>query len=177
MDRRIESIQTNEKTAENSAHIKWSGARSTPWKIAIFDRRRAFIKRPLVDACVGSGKSLIYAGLAAREVARGGRAVIVAHTRELVEQNAAACRTLGLDVGINAAALSQRDWRAPVISASIQSVYKAAARLVPCRFCAGMNLNFGHTPNRACARRCTVDWASRALWAGRERRSGYRAAR
>jgi DNA repair protein RadD len=98
---------------------------------AVENAFRAGIKRPLVDACVGSGKSLIYAGLAAREVARGGRTVIVAHTRELVEQNAAACRTLGLDVGINAAALSQRDWRAPVISASIQSVYKAARSLGP----------------------------------------------
>src|SRR6185369_9177778 len=85
---------------------------------------RQGIKRPLVDACVGSGKSLMYAGLAQREIGRGGRAVIVAHTRELVEQNAAACRTLGLSVGVNAAALDRRDWRAPVISASIQSVYK-----------------------------------------------------
>lgn len=85
---------------------------------------REGISRPLIDACVGAGKSLMYGELARREIARGGRVIIGAHTRELVEQNAAACRSLGLEVGINAAALNERCWRAPVISAAIQSVYK-----------------------------------------------------
>jgi DNA repair protein RadD len=87
--------------------------------------------RPLVDSCVGSGKSLIFAELARREVARGGRVIIGAHTRELVEQNAGACRLLGLPVGINAASLGERCWRAPVISAAIQSVYKHAQSFGP----------------------------------------------
>jgi DNA repair protein RadD len=90
--------------------------------------------RPLVDSCVGSGKSLIMAELARRAWARGERSIIYAHTRELVEQNAAACRSLGLTCGINAAALGERTWRAPVISASIQSVFKDA-------------LSFGHVEN------------------------------
>jgi len=89
------------------------------------------IKRPLIDACVASGKSLILAELARREVARGGRAIIAAHTRELVEQNANACRMLGLHCGINAAALGERTWRAPVISCAIQSVYKNAHNFGP----------------------------------------------
>ena len=69
----------------------------------------------------------MFAELARREMARGGRTIICAHTRELVTQNAAACRQLmpGVSIGINAAALDQRDWRAPIISASIQSVYKS----------------------------------------------------
>jgi DNA repair protein RadD len=64
-------------------------------------------------------------------VARGERSIIAAHTRELVEQNAAACRALGLQVGINAAALGERTWRAPVISAAIQSVYNDAHSFGP----------------------------------------------
>lgn len=89
------------------------------------------IRRPLVDACVGAGKSLIFAELARREIARGGRAMILAHTRELVEQNAGAARALGLQTGINAAALGERTWRAPVISAAIQSVYRSAQNFGP----------------------------------------------
>lgn len=98
---------------------------------AVEDAFRAGINRPLVDSCVGSGKSLTMAELARREIERGGRAIIGAHTRELVEQNADACRALGLSVGINAAALNQRTWRAPVISAAIQSIYRNAASFGP----------------------------------------------
>jgi DNA repair protein RadD len=90
---------------------------------AVEDAFRAGIMRPLVDSCVGSGKSLTMAEVARRANERGERVLICAHTRELVEQNAGACRALGLHVGINAAALNERTWRAPVISAAIQSVY------------------------------------------------------
>lgn len=98
---------------------------------AIENAYRAGINRPLVDSCVGSGKSLVFAELARRAWERGERTIICAHTRELVEQNAAACSSLGLQVGINAAALGVAVWRAPVISASIQSVYKYANRFGP----------------------------------------------
>lgn len=98
---------------------------------AVEDAFRAGINRPLVDSCVGSGKSLLYAELARREIERGGRAIIGAHTRELVEQNAAACRLLGLNVGINAAALNERTWRAPVICVGIQSVFRNAQSFGP----------------------------------------------
>lgn len=91
---------------------------------AIEDAYREGCIRPLVDSCVGSGKSLTMAELARRAWARGERTIICAHTRELVEQNADACRALGLQVGINAAALGERTWRAPVISAAIQSVFR-----------------------------------------------------
>lgn len=93
---------------------------------------RSGVARPLVDSCVGSGKSLMFAELARREVERGGRVIIGAHTRELVEQNAAAVRMLGMPCGINAAALNQRDWRSPpIISAAIQSIYKHGASFGP----------------------------------------------
>lgn len=98
---------------------------------AVEDAFRAGTNRPLVDSCVGSGKSLTMAEIARREIERGGRVIIGAHTRELVEQNAAACAQLGLQVGINAAALNQRTWRSPVISAAIQSIYRNAASFGP----------------------------------------------
>ena len=98
---------------------------------AVEDAWRAGIARPLVDSCVGSGKSLIMAELARRAWQRGERTLILAHTRELVEQNAAACRALGLTCGVNAAALGERTWRAPVISAAIQSVYKSGPAFGP----------------------------------------------
>jgi DNA repair protein RadD len=98
---------------------------------AVEDAFRAGINRPLLDICVGGGKSLIYAELARREIERGGRAIIGSHTRELVEQNATACSTLGLRYGINAAALNERTWRAPVISAGIQSVHRHAQSFGP----------------------------------------------
>lgn len=98
---------------------------------AVEDAFRAGVNRPLLDICVGGGKSLIYAELARREIERGGRAIVGSHTRELVQQNAAACSNLGLRVGINAAALNERTWRAPVISAGIQSVHRHAQSFGP----------------------------------------------
>lgn len=92
---------------------------------------RAGCTRPLLDMCVASGKSLTFAELARREIERGGRVIIGAHTRELVTQNAEACASLGLRVGINAAALGERTWRAPVISAAIQSIYKFGPQFGP----------------------------------------------
>lgn len=98
---------------------------------AVEEAWRQGIERPLVDACVGSGKSLIFAELSRREIVRGGRSLILAHTRELVQQNANACRMLGIQCGINAAALGERTWRAPVISAAIHSVYRQAHSFGP----------------------------------------------
>lgn len=98
---------------------------------AVEEAFRAGINRPLVDSCVGSGKSLIFAELARREIERGGRALIISDRRELVTQNAAACESLGLRVGINAAAVGERTWRAPVISGAIQSIFRSANAFGP----------------------------------------------
>lgn len=100
---------------------------------AVDDAFRAGINRPLVDMCVGSGKSFTYAELARRAWARGERTIIASHRSELVEQNAAACRLLmpGVQVGINSSTLDERVWRAPVISCQIQSVFKSGASFGP----------------------------------------------
>lgn len=100
---------------------------------AVENAWRSGVARPLIDACVGSGKSLILAEVARRALLRGERSIILAHTQELVEQNASACRALmpGTHIGINSESLGERTWRAPVISAQIQSVHRAAPNFGP----------------------------------------------
>ncbi len=98
---------------------------------AVEDAYRRGVMRPLVDKCVGSGKSLSMAELARRAWVRGERSIILAHRQELVVQNAKACRLLGLDCGINASKLGERTWRGPVISAMINSVYNKPQNFGP----------------------------------------------
>jgi DNA repair protein RadD len=72
--------------------------------------------------CVGSGKSIAMAITALRNWQRGERTIILSHRQELVSQDKKACDIVGVQCGINAAKLGERVWRAPVISAMIQSV-------------------------------------------------------
>lgn len=87
--------------------------------------------RLLIDACVGSGKSLTIAliGIWAREL--GLRCLTVTHVRELAEQVEAAGIAVGLRVGVNAASLNRRDWRGQFIVAAIQSVFRNARAFGP----------------------------------------------
>lgn len=91
---------------------------------ATIDAFRAGLLRLLIDSCVGSGKSLTIAEIGRIFVDMGMRVLVVTHVRELVEQVAAAGEALGLRVGVNAASLNRRDWRAPFIVAAIQSVFR-----------------------------------------------------
>ena len=54
-----------------------------------------------------------------------GRVLILAHVKELLEQNAGKIKALcdGIDVGIYSAGLDRRDTDNPIIVAGIQSVY------------------------------------------------------
>lgn len=67
----------------------------------------------------GAGKSLVIAELA--RLARG-RVLVLAHVKELVAQNHAKYRALGLAADIFAAGLQQRDSQGKVIFGSVQSV-------------------------------------------------------
>lgn len=100
---------------------------------AVENAWRSGVRRPLVNGCVSSGKSLMMAEISRRALARGARTIITAHTPELVTQTWEACRSLMPDVhiGINAATLGERTWRAPVICAMIQSVHRHAASFGP----------------------------------------------
>lgn len=87
---------------------------------------------PIVVLPTGAGKSWVIAQLASDAVTRWkGRVVILAHMRELLEQNAEKILRLcpKVRVGIYSAGLNRRDTDAPVLIAGIQSIYKRAAEL------------------------------------------------
>ncbi len=71
----------------------------------------------------GAGKSLIIAELA--KIARG-RVLVLAHVKELVEQNHAKFISYELEAGIYSAGLNQKDSSDKVIFGSIQSVARAS---------------------------------------------------
>lgn len=70
----------------------------------------------------GAGKSLVIAELA--RIARG-RVLVLAHVKELVEQNSQKFRSYGLEAGIYSAGLQRKDSAEKVIFGSIQSVARA----------------------------------------------------
>ena len=70
----------------------------------------------------GAGKSLVIAELA--RIAKG-RVLVLAHVRELVEQNHAKYVSFGLEAGIFAAGLGRKDQDHKTIFGSIQSIARA----------------------------------------------------
>lgn len=70
----------------------------------------------------GAGKSLVIAELA--RLARG-RVLVLAHVRELVEQNHGKYLTFGLEAGIFSAGLQRKETDRKVIFGSIQSIARA----------------------------------------------------
>lgn len=93
---------------------------------AAWDYIRASTGNPALVLPTGAGKSLVIAMLASDTVAWGGRSIILAHRKELLEQNAAkvaACAP-GLQVGLYSAGLGAKDYSATVVCAGIQSCFK-----------------------------------------------------
>lgn len=74
----------------------------------------------------GAGKSLVIAELA--RIAKG-RVLVLAHVKELVEQNHAKYESYGLKAGIYSAGLDKKDVADKVIFGSIQSVARAGDAL------------------------------------------------
>lgn len=70
----------------------------------------------------GAGKSLVIAELA--RIARG-RVMVLAHVKELVEQNHEKYQSYGLSAGVFSASLGKKDWEQKVIFGSVQSVARA----------------------------------------------------
>lgn len=83
---------------------------------------------PCIVLPTGAGKSLVIGQLAADTVAWGGRALILAHRKELLEQNAEKVKACspGLDVGVYSAGLNRRDTDHAVVVAGVQSIYTKA---------------------------------------------------
>lgn len=99
---------------------------------AVYKHLRERDDNPCVVLPTGTGKSLVLAQIASDAVQKwSGRVLILAHVRELLEQNADKIRKLcpELDVGVYSAGLNSRDTAHPVIVAGIQSVYKRACEL------------------------------------------------
>lgn len=76
----------------------------------------------LIVLPTGAGKSLVIAELA--KIAKG-RVLVLAHVKELVEQNHAKYTSYGLEAGIFSASLGKKDWTQKAIFGSVQSVARA----------------------------------------------------
>ena len=99
---------------------------------AVYEHLRTKKNNPCVVLPTGTGKSLVLAQIAKDAVTLwGGRVLILAHVKELLEQNADKIRRLcpDLPVGIYSAGLKSRNTEEPVIVAGIQSVYNKACDL------------------------------------------------
>jgi DNA repair protein RadD len=84
--------------------------------IRFFQKKR---EPAVVVLPTGAGKSLVIAELA--RIAKG-RVLVLAHVKELVEQNYEKYRSLGLDAGIYSASLGKKDWDHKTIFGNVQSV-------------------------------------------------------
>ena len=99
---------------------------------AVYEHLQSRDDNPCVVLPTGSGKSLVIARICSDAVLRwGGRVLILAHVKELLQQNADKLHRLAPDVefGIYSAGLKSRQTKAPVIIAGIQSVYEKACEL------------------------------------------------
>ena len=109
--------------------------RLRPYQQDAVARVIAHFKRSSDPAAVvlptGSGKSLVIADLARR--ARG-RVLVLAHVRELVEQNHAKYEAYGMNADIYSAGLNIRRSERQVVFASVQSVVKALPRFATGEF-------------------------------------------
>lgn len=76
----------------------------------------------LIVLPTGAGKSLVIAELA--RIAKG-RVMVLAHVKELVEQNHEKYSSYGLEAGIFSASLGKKDWDQKAIFGSVQSVARA----------------------------------------------------
>lgn len=97
---------------------------------AVYDHLRTRKDNPCVVLPTGAGKTHVIKTIATDAVERwGGRVLILAHVKELLQQ---AAEKLELEnIGIYSAGLKRRDTDNSVIVGGIQSVYKKAGELGP----------------------------------------------
>ena len=99
---------------------------------AVYDHLQHRDDNPCVVIPTAGGKSLIIAQICSDAVLRwGGRVLILAHVKELLQQNADKLHRLApqVDFGVYSAGLKSRKTKEPVIIAGIQSVHKKACAL------------------------------------------------
>ena len=91
-------------------------------------------KNPCIVLPTGAGKTHVIVQICRDVMQWGGRVLVLAHVKELLEQASEKLRSVdGLDVGVYSASLKQRDIDNDVIVAGVQSVYNKAFELVGSR--------------------------------------------
>ena len=101
---------------------------------AVYQHLREKDTNPCVVIPTAGGKSLCIAQVAKDAVTKwNGRVMILAHVKELVEQNAGKLKSIcpDLPVGVYSAGLDSRDTQQPVVVAGIQSVYNKIEAFKP----------------------------------------------
>lgn len=99
---------------------------------AIYSHLRTRQDNPCVVIPTGGGKTPVIAQVCKDTVERWkGRAVVLAHVKELLEQSAEKIRIMAPDLpmGVYSAGLNSRDLGYPVTVAGIQSIYNKAGQL------------------------------------------------
>ena len=99
---------------------------------AVYQHLRTKDNNPCVVLPTGCGKAVLLAMIASDAVQKWhGRVLILAHVKELLEQNASKVKMFcpEIPIGIFSAGLNSRDTTEPVIVAGIQSVYDKACDL------------------------------------------------
>ena len=97
-----------------------------PYQQEAVDKSVSYFKKSRNPAVIvlptGAGKSLVIAELA--RIAKG-RVLVLAHVKELVEQNALKYESYGLEASIYSAGLNKKESKGKVVFGSIQSVANA----------------------------------------------------
>ena len=99
---------------------------------AVYKHLRSKDNNPCIVLPTGTGKSVVIAKIVSDSVQQwNGRVLILAHVKELLEQNSGKVKAFCPDIpiGIFSAGLKSRDTEEPVIVAGIQSVYNKACDL------------------------------------------------
>ncbi len=99
---------------------------------AVYQHLRDRDDNPCVVLPTAAGKSLILGQIATDAVTKWhGRVLVLAHVKELLQQNADKIQALypSLDIGIYSAGLNSRDTDHSIIVAGIQSVFRRACEL------------------------------------------------
>jgi len=81
---------------------------------------------PLIDQPTGTEKSVVIANLVERSAVLGRRVLVLSHSREIIDQDRKAILQSWPDapIGINSDALGERNTEAPIVLATVQSVFR-----------------------------------------------------
>lgn len=129
---------------------------------AVEEAWRSGVRATMLVHAPGSGKTSTGSELARRAVAEGGRVLVLAHRRELVDQFAARLRLFGMRVGIERGA--QRAGNASVVVASTQTMARRLAQWARDTFALVLHDECHHAP--ALSARTILDYFAPARVCG-----------